>query len=516
MKKKNLKIVKFISFLLLIFSFNLSVNAETTKIYYADDRGIRKFAEKAPTGYPNHEGGVEVPMYRSRTITGTYKPTLYYECAVSETEGAASVFQTTACDSEESKNPEYKYQKSKTYRCVESSSATVKESEVIEGYKDSDGEACNKYSEWSPATNEKPTGYDEKRTDLYQTYTARVYFWYKEVANGTTIDFSNNPALYEGIKGAISKTIIKDAEINYLENENGKKYIMVIGDISKIKTLRFENYHSIVTIDELSKFTGLEELVLKNQKIEKIDAIKYLTNLKHLNLSLNSIVSVEPIIGLKKLEVLDLSWNEIINLNLLKKIENYNSIEKGFYYNDFKKSGLIKNWAEFTDEIMNFSNEVSNESDSFLEHEIYAVKYTQDSLTFLENNKEIGKFEFKNNILKFVSGDIWAEGLMLEFLNAIGYSYSDVVEKDCETNDFKCRFSKFGDYLKLDVEYKENSNTIEKMDFSFDLRYFFGDNVPGKNPKTGVSNALVLLGITLLSSAIGFMVLFRHKTGIQL
>ena len=116
MKKKKLRIIKFISVLLLIFSFNLNVNAETTKIYYADDRGIRKFAAEAPTGYPNHEGGVEVPMYRSRTITGTYKPTLYYECAVSETEGAASVFQTTACDSEESKNPEYKYQKSKTYR----------------------------------------------------------------------------------------------------------------------------------------------------------------------------------------------------------------------------------------------------------------------------------------------------------------------------------------------------------------------------------------------------------------
>lgn len=506
MKKKNLKIVKFISFLLLIFSFNLNVNAETTKIYYADSKGIRKFAAEAPTGYPNHEGGVEVPMYRSRTITGTYKPTLYYECAVSETEGAASVFQTTACDSEESKNPEYKYQKSKTYRCVESSSATVKESEVIEGYKDSDGEACNKYSEWSPATNEKPTGYDEKRTDLYQTYTARVYFWYKEVANGTTIDFSNNPALYKGIKGAIPKAVIKDAEINYLENENGKKYIMVIGDISKIKKLRFINNLSIVTIDELSKFTGLEELDLNNQKIEKIDAIKYLTNLKYLNLSVNFIVSVEPIIGLKKLEVLDLSCNEIINLNLLKKIENYNSIEKNFYLNDFKKSGLIKNWAEFTDEIMNVSNE----------SEIYAVKYTQDSLTILENNKEIGKFEFKNNILKFVSGDIEAERLMLEFLEGIGYSHNDEIEKDCETNDFKCRFSKFGDYLKLDVKYEENSNTIEKMDFSFDLRYFFGDNVPGKNPKTGVSNALVLLGITLLSSAIGFMVLFRHKTGIQL
>lgn len=510
MKKKNLKIVKFISFLLLIFSFNLNVNAETTKIYYADAKGIRKFAAEAPTGYPNHEGGVEVPMYRSRTITGTYKPTLYYECAVSETEGAASVFQTTACDSEESKNPEYKYQKSKTYRCVESSSATVKESEVIEGYKDSDGEACNKYSEWSPATNEKPTGYDEKRTDLYQTYTARVYFWYKEVANGTTIDFSNNPALYEGIKGAISKTIIKDAEINYLENENGKKYIMVIGDISKIKTLRFENYHSIVTIDELSKFTGLEELVLKNQKIEKIDAIKNLVNLEYLDLSDNAIISVEPIIGLKKLKDLDLTYNEITNLGLLKKIENYNSIVKNYYFNDFKKSGLIKNRSEFVEELLNFKSYYYSE---------YTIKNTNDSLIFYQNNSEVGKFEFKNNILKFVSGESEITLEMVEFLLGIGYSQSDLDKAtNCADEDYKCYFSKFGDYLKLNITFKDDVHTIytlDKVDFSFDLNYFFGE-ATSNNPKTGVSNALVLLGITFMCSAIGFVVMYKHKTGIQL
>ena len=40
MKKKKLRIIKFISVLLLIFSFNLNVNAETTKIYYADENGI--------------------------------------------------------------------------------------------------------------------------------------------------------------------------------------------------------------------------------------------------------------------------------------------------------------------------------------------------------------------------------------------------------------------------------------------------------------------------------------------
>ena len=191
-----------------------------------------------------------------------------------------------------------------------------------------------------------------------------------------------------------------------------------------------------------------------------------------MNLSKNAIVSVEPIIGLKKLESLDLSYNEIINLNLLKKIENYNSIEKNLY-NDFKKSGLIKNWAEFTDELTNYFNYGT------------VIKYTKDYITMSYQGAEYGKFEVKNNILKFVSGKS-EEAIeeMLEYLEAIGYSYNDIDKASlCEEND---------------------------------LRYFFGDNVPGKNPKTGVSNALALLGITLLSSAIGFMVLFRHKTGIQL
>ena len=54
------------------------------------------------------------------------------------------------------------------------------------------------------------------------------------------------------------------------------------------------------------------------------------------------------------------------------------------------------------------------------------------------------------------------------------------------------------------------------MSFSFDMRYFYGDSAAVKNPKTGVSNALVLLGITLMCNAIGFVVIYKHKTGIQL
>lgn len=504
MKKKNLKIVKFISFLLLIFSFNLSVNAETTKIYYADSKGIRKFAAEAPTGYPNHEGGVEVPMYRSRTITGTYKPTLYYECAVSETEGAASVFQTTACDSEESKNPEYKYQKSKTYRCVESSSATVKESEVIEGYKDSDGEACNKYSEWLPATNEKPTGYDEKRTDLYQTYTARVYFWYKEVANGTTIDLSNNKVLYDAIKSEISTTQIKNAEINYIEDEDKGIYKILAADISKITSLNLR-WNDIVDITQLGKFTGLTDLYLSTNKIVNIDSLKYLVNLETLRLDGNYIASIEPIIGLKKLKELDFENNDITDLSLLKKIENYDSIRKIYYYNDYKKSGLIKNWSDFVREV------------TFASSGTYSVSSTKDSMEFIYLGKTVAKFEYKNNILKLTSStENYAEEVALGILAmSITHSESDKLIETCKENDYKCYFSKYGDYLKLNVTYDDNKDEITKMDMSFDLRYFYGDS-GSKNPKTGVPNALVLLGITLMSCAIGFVVIYKHKTGIQL
>lgn len=498
MEKKKLRIIKFISVLLLIFSFNLNVNAETTKIYYADENGFRKVAETAPEGFTKNEGGAEVTGYITRTVTGEYEPTKYYACAANA-ESTIIKNQTVPCGSEGSTDATLTYTKEEFYSCAKT------QSDSVDGMKTTEGSKCTSYSDWSDVST---TACDTSKPELCKSQTRTLYYWYKEVANATTIDFSNNPALYESIKATISKTVIKNAEINYLENENEKKYIMVIGDISKIKTLRFKNVYPIVTIDELSKFTGLEELVLKDNKIEKIDAIKYLTNLKHLNLSKNAIVSVEPIIGLKKLESLDLSYNEIINLNLLKKIENYNSIEKYLYYNDFKKSGLIKNWAEFTDELTNYSNYNYGT----------VIKYTKDYITMSYQGAEYGKFEVKNNILKFVSGKS-EEAIeeMLEYLEAIGYSYNDIDKASlCEENDFKCLFSKFGDYLKLDVKYKENSNTIEKMDFSFDLRYFFGDNVPGKNPKTGVSNALALLGITLLSSVIGFMVLFRHKTGIQL
>ena len=491
MKKKKLIIIKFISVLLLIFSFNLNVNAETTKIYYADENGFRKVAETAPEGFTKNEGGVEVTGYITRTVTGEYEPTKYYACAANA-ESTIVKNQTVPCGSEGSTDATLTYTKEEFYSCAKT------QSDSVDGMKTTEGSKCTSYSDWSDVST---TACDTSKPELCKSQTRTLYYWYKEVANGTTISFENNKVLYDAIKNGIETSDIKNAEINFLENP----LRIVASDITKVEKLYLDN-NSIVSIDQLEYFTGLTYLDLRSNDIEKIDAIKNLVNLEYLKLYNNAIISVEPIIGLKKLKSLRLNLNEITNLGLLKKIENYSSIEKSYYNNDFKKSGLIKNWSEFVDELLNYESYYMN----------YTIKNTKDSLIFYENNSEAGKFEFKNNILKFVSGDSDTAVEMLGFLLAIGYSKSDLDKAaNCADEDDKCYFSKFGDYLKLNVTYKDNNNTIDKVDFSFDLNYFFGE-AASKNPKTGVSNALVLLGITFMCSAIGFVVMYKHKTGIQL
>ena len=115
--------------------------------------------------------------------------------------------------------------------------------------------------------------------------------------------------------------------------------------------------------------------------------------------------------------------------------------------------------------------------------------------------------------MKFVSGKSEISLGMVYFLLAIGFSNSDFDKAaNCADEDYKCLFSKFGDYLNFNITHNDNEDEI---DFSFDLNYFFGE-AASNNPKTGVSNALVLLGITFMCSAIGFVVMYKHKTGIQL
>ena len=302
MKKKKLRIIKFISVLLLIFSFNLNVNAETTKIYYADENGFRKVAETAPEGFTKNEGGVEVTGYITRTVTGEYEPTKYYACAANA-ESTIVKNQTVPCGSEGSTDATLTYTKEEFYSCAKT------QGDSVDGMKTTEGSKCTSYSDWSDVST---TACDTSKPELCKSQTRTLYYWYKEVANGTTISFENNKVLYDAIKNGIETSDIKNAEINFLENP----LRIVASDITKVEKLYLDN-NSIVSIDQLEYFTGLTDLDLRSNDIEKIDAIKNLVNLEYLKLYNNAIISVEPIIGLKKLKSLRLNLNEITNLGLL-------------------------------------------------------------------------------------------------------------------------------------------------------------------------------------------------------
>lgn len=538
MKNNGKRIAKYLCFLLLVFAFNMNVDA--IKIYYADENGVRMATATAPAGYPNYdEDGIKT--YGIRTITKYEKPTHYYACG----NGAGQIVnQKKPCSENiDGDNAGYIHQEGDIYTCALTDSDSVIGNKVKED--DINKEICPVYSDWTPT---------DKVCDLTNEETCQegptLYFWYKEVESGILIDFADNQKLYFAIKETLTEEQIEAAEVNFLGNEK-TDFKIAFADISKITKLDLGN-REISDIKELKHFTGLTKLELDNNSITEVSALsnlinltyldlennnikdisplKGLVNLSSLSLMWNRIEKIEPIIGLKKLEELGIGYNKLTDTILIKKIENYDTLYKHYYFNELKKSGMLKNWSELAEEFTYFG---SNYGITF--------KYTQDSLSIIDYGNELIKFERKNNVLKYTS-KTFSPYFQNFYMALIGLDYDiddiENLEKKCESSSnysltsplaevpedekftkedvehFNCYLSKFGDYSKLTVTYDDNGYA-KTIDYSFDLRYFFGDSV-ASNSKTGVSNWLILLGITLMCSAIGFMIVYKHKTGVQL
>lgn len=280
-------------------------------------------------------------------------------------------------------------------------------------------------------------------------------------------------------------------------------------------------------VSDISSLNGLGDLTflnLVNNSIANIDVIKYFTKLQVLRLSQNKITSIASITKLNNLSDLSIDRNLITDLSLLKNIKNYDLIDEYHYFNDLKKSGLVSNWDEFANEISNYS--ITG----------YTVNHTNDSLTLSKDGEELIKLTRNNNILRY-SG---SSASIVDFINllfTIDYDIDDVnnyIEVDenhgliwdidflakSQIDMYKDMLSKFNDkdenidYVSFDATYGDDGN-MDTVEFTLDMDYFFNYRKT-VNPYTGVSNVLVLIGITLMCSAIGFIVLYKHKTGIQL
>lgn len=367
--------------------------------------------------------------------------------------------------------------------------------------------------------------YDEKNVveSINFTFDLSYFFDYEDRMKAKTIYFSYNEVLYNAIKNKMSDEMKTASGATFSDSNK----MISFTDITKVTQLELAGCN-ITNISQLSNFNSLIKLNLANNNIEDISALSELSNLQVLDLSRNRITTIKPLIELTKLSDLRIYRNLITDLSLLKNIENYNSINEQHYYNDLKKSGLVSNWDEFANEISN-TNTAMNVG--------YTVNHTNDSLTLSKNGEELIKLTRNNNILRYSGSSV----SIIDFINllfTIDYDIDDVdnyievgedygllwnVEFELTRSHidvYKNMLSKFNDnndkieYVSFDVTYDDN-RIVDSFDFVLDMDYFFnyGKTV---NPYTGVSNVLVLVGITLMCSAIGFIVLYKHKTGIQL
>jgi len=142
--------------------------ASGTKEYYMKN-GDKAPAVSAPSGYPNRDPvGIDVTRYRTRRVTGSYDPKLYYVCATSAS-GTIWIYQTTKCGT--GNNPQYNYTRETIYSCAnETNGELVRANQVSKGTK------CKSYSEWSNPTSDPC---DTTKTDICQSATVTFYYWYR-------------------------------------------------------------------------------------------------------------------------------------------------------------------------------------------------------------------------------------------------------------------------------------------------------------------------------------------------
>jgi len=186
--------------------------ADYVREYALGTTGDRKFSTKAIGEYNIYdtENSVEVTMYRTRSVTGTYAPTKYYVCSESATSRYLVYQPNTECG--KGSNTNFTYERDIIYSCASSSSNS---DSVIANKVASASSKCNSYSEWSNATTK---ACDTSNVNTCQSVSTVLYNWYKLVESGDRTYYPSGAAKASGekvyytsapIEGAIKDTTTK-------------------------------------------------------------------------------------------------------------------------------------------------------------------------------------------------------------------------------------------------------------------------------------------------------------------
>ena len=178
------------------------------KEYATEANGGKSFSPNPIGDYKYNDGGADVTMYRTRTVTGTFAPKKYYVCSTNATSEYVVYQPDVECGKGANKN--YTYQRDIIYSCTTSDSDSVIANKV-----DNEKAVCNNYSAWTTPSTAKC---DTKNSATCQSVTVTFYNWYKFVDSGIRTYYpsgansaSGEKVYYtsEPVKGAIKDTATK-------------------------------------------------------------------------------------------------------------------------------------------------------------------------------------------------------------------------------------------------------------------------------------------------------------------
>lgn len=179
-----------------------------TKHYCPGIKTEKCFAPVAPDGYPNAdvETKVNVPLYRSRTITGSYAPYKYYGCSYNKTTDVIVYQQETPCG--QGSNKDYTVEREIIYSCTNAKEDTGKS--VMGSKVASASSTCHSYSNWSQYSDVVKCDTTNKET--CQQITVPFYSWYSLTSTREYYNSKSSNAADENIyyASAPAKGYIKD------------------------------------------------------------------------------------------------------------------------------------------------------------------------------------------------------------------------------------------------------------------------------------------------------------------
>ena len=220
------------------------------KVYYSKD-GAKMPSVTEPDGYPNRDPkGIDVTRYRTRTVTGTFKPTKYYKCTPNNNT-IYSIYRLSECGSG--------YKQEIVYSCVEGNDSSEM---VVSNLVSSADYNCKKYSAWSSVTDKKCTG----SSDVCQSVTLTFYYWYK-VQGGVSSYYPSGAVKATGekvyyteapVKGAVKDTSTKTTAYKWYKESKTTT--------TKYTALPPDGYYSATKSSDY-KYTDWSDWSTKNPKV---------------------------------------------------------------------------------------------------------------------------------------------------------------------------------------------------------------------------------------------------------